>query len=44
MQLFLMDQKDAFFRLWMIHDGAPRQYAPSSPDEEDDEFWPAAGS
>ncbi|GAB4106087.1 hypothetical protein GCM10028790_51060 [Micromonospora taraxaci] len=43
-QLFLMDQEDGFFRLWMIRNGAPRQYTPSSPDEEDDEFWPTAGS
>ncbi|MBL6280303.1 hypothetical protein JMF97_29500 [Micromonospora fiedleri] len=25
-------------------EGALRQYAPSSPDEEDDEFWPPVGS
>jgi hypothetical protein len=40
-QLFVMDQEDAFFRVWMIRDGAVRQYAPTVPDEEDDEFWPA---
>ncbi|MEU2614646.1 hypothetical protein ABZ570_24150 [Micromonospora sp. NPDC007271] len=43
-QLFVMDQEDWFFRVWMIRNGAPRQYAPSSPNEEDDEFWPSAGS
>lgn len=43
-QLFAMDQAESFFRVWMIRNGAVRQYAPSSPDEEDDEFWPTAGS
>ncbi|MGC4815182.1 hypothetical protein ACLQ29_32115 [Micromonospora sp. DT228] len=43
-QLLVMDQEESFFRVWMIRDGALRQYAPSSPDEEDDEFWPTAGS
>ncbi|MEV6376426.1 squamosa promoter-binding protein 15 [Micromonospora musae] len=43
-QLFLMDQEELFFRIWMIRDGAPRQYAPSSPDEDDDEFWGTAES
>ncbi|GAB3356995.1 hypothetical protein GCM10027452_23780 [Micromonospora halotolerans] len=43
-QLFAMDQEEPFFRVWMIRDGALRQYAPSSPDEEDDEFWSPAGS
>ncbi|NJC69869.1 squamosa promoter-binding protein 15 [Planosporangium thailandense] len=40
-QLFLMDQEQSFFRVWMIRDGRVQQYAPISPDEEDDEFWPA---
>jgi hypothetical protein len=39
-QLFVMDQEDAFFRLWMIRDGRLQQYAPLSPDEDDDGFWP----
>ena len=43
-QLFAMDQEESFFRVWMIRNGALRQYPPSSPDEEDDEFWPTAGS
>ncbi|WP_222864434.1 hypothetical protein [Micromonospora sp. WP24] len=43
-QLFVMDQEELFFRIWMIRDGALRQYAPSSPDEEDDEFWGTAES
>ncbi|MEU8316208.1 squamosa promoter-binding protein 15 [Micromonospora sp. NPDC048169] len=42
-QLFVMDQEQFFFRVWMIRDGALRQYAPSSPDEDDDGFWPPAG-
>lgn len=40
-QLFVMDQEESFFRVWMIRDGVLRQYAPLSPDEDDDEFWPA---
>jgi len=40
-QLFIMDQEESFFRLWMIREGKPRQYAPTVPDEDDDEFWPA---
>ncbi len=40
-QLFVMDQDEAFFRVWMIREGRPQQYAPTSPDEEDDQFWPA---
>ncbi|MEH1129787.1 hypothetical protein [Micromonospora sp. CPCC 206061] len=40
-QLFVMDQEEFFFRVWMIRDGAPRQYAPTSPIEEDDAFWPS---
>ncbi|AEB44504.1 hypothetical protein [Micromonospora maris] len=43
-QLFVMDQEEFFFRVWMIREGALRQYAPSSPNEEDDEFWPPVGS
>ncbi|SCL29000.1 hypothetical protein GA0074692_2645 [Micromonospora pallida] len=40
-QLFVMDQEQSFFRVWMIREGKPQQYAPASPDEEDDQFWPA---
>jgi hypothetical protein len=39
-QLLVMDQEESFFRLWMIREGRVQQYAPTSPDEEDDEFWP----
>jgi hypothetical protein len=38
-QLFVMDQEESFFRLWMIRDGDLRQYAPTSPTENDDGFW-----
>jgi hypothetical protein len=38
-QLFLMTQEELFFRVWMIRDGEPRQYAPGSPLEDDDAFW-----
>lgn len=41
-QLLLMDQEEFFFRLWMIRDGEPRQYAPTEPDEEDNAFWAEA--
>lgn len=37
-QLFLMDQEEFFFRVWMIRDGQLRQYAPLEPDENDDCF------
>ncbi|MFD4433299.1 squamosa promoter-binding protein 15 [Nocardia sp. NPDC058497] len=30
-QLFLMDQEDICFQLWMIRDGAWQQYAPMDP-------------
>ena len=39
-QLFVMDQEESFFRLWMFRDGRVQQYAPTSPSEDDDEFWP----
>ncbi|WP_285504831.1 hypothetical protein [Actinokineospora sp. NBRC 105648] len=39
-QLFLMDQEQSFFRLWMFRDGDLRQFAPTSPNEEDPEFFP----
>jgi hypothetical protein len=37
-QLFVMDQQETFFRVWMIRDGKVQQYAPTSPSEDDDEF------
>jgi hypothetical protein len=40
-QLFLMDQEQVYFRLWMIRDGGPKQHAPEVPDENGGEFWPA---
>ena len=36
-QLFLMDQEQSYFRLWMIRDGHLRQYAPEPP--SDDSAW-----
>jgi hypothetical protein len=38
-QLFVMDQEQLFFRVWMIRDGRLQQYASDRPDETDDEFW-----
>jgi hypothetical protein len=38
-QLFVQDQEDSYFRVWMIRDGQPCQFAPLVPDEESDEFW-----
>lgn len=42
-QLLLMDQGEAYFRLWMIRDGAVRQYAPTIPIEfdgdDDDRYY-----
>ncbi|MDQ1019514.1 squamosa promoter-binding protein 15 [Streptomyces afghaniensis] len=38
-QLFVMDQEESFFRLWMIRDGELRQYAPLTPAEEDAGFY-----
>jgi hypothetical protein len=40
-QLFLMDQEEAYFRIWMIRDGELRQYAPLKPGENDEDFWSA---
>jgi hypothetical protein len=34
-QVFLMDQEESYFRLWMIREGELRQYAPE-PDPSDD--------
>ncbi|GLW90262.1 hypothetical protein [Actinokineospora globicatena] len=39
-QLFMMDQEQSFFRLWMFRDGELRQYAPTTPVEEDADFFP----
>ncbi|SEF27024.1 hypothetical protein SAMN05421837_103594 [Amycolatopsis pretoriensis] len=39
-QVFLMDQEQLFFRVWMFRDGELRQYAPERPDEEDPAFGP----
>jgi len=33
-QLFVMDQEQSYFRLWMIRDGALRQYAPDPPADD----------
>jgi hypothetical protein len=40
-QLLIMDQEEAFFRLWMIRQGELRQHAPLQPSEEDDGFYGA---
>jgi hypothetical protein len=37
-QLFLMDQEEWYFRLWMLRDGELRQYAPTAPGEQDEGF------
>jgi hypothetical protein len=37
-QLFLMDQGEWYFRLWMLRDGELRQYAPTVPAEDDETF------
>lgn len=39
LQVFVMDQEESFFRLWMLRDGELRQYAPVSPDENDPNFY-----
>ncbi|MBN6054875.1 hypothetical protein JYK22_23265, partial [Nonomuraea sp. RK-328] len=41
LQVFVMDQEDSFFRVWMPRDGELRQYAPITPDEDDPDFYPA---
>ncbi len=33
-QVFLMDQEQSYFRLWMIRDGQMVQYAPDPPPED----------
>ncbi|WP_336082434.1 squamosa promoter-binding protein 15 [Nocardia sp. SSK8] len=39
-QVFLKDQYEEYFRLWMLRDGELRQYAPMSPQEDDTDFYP----
>ncbi|WP_200824715.1 hypothetical protein [Nonomuraea solani] len=39
-QVFLMDQQEAYFRVWMLRDGTLQQYAPTVPDEKDEGFFP----
>jgi hypothetical protein len=39
LQVFVMDQQESFFRVWMLRDGTLRQYAPTQPHEEEPEFW-----
>lgn len=41
LQVFVMDQEESFFRVWMLRGGELRQYAPVVPDEEDPGFYPA---
>ena len=36
-QLLVMDQEQSYFRLWMLRNGAPQQYAPRPP--ADDSAW-----
>lgn len=38
-QLFVMDQEEAFFRLWMIRGGELRQFTPLLPSENDEDFY-----
>ncbi|MEC3977636.1 hypothetical protein [Amycolatopsis sp. H20-H5] len=40
LQVFLKDQEDAYFRLWMFRDGGLRQCAPALPSEADADFLP----
>ncbi|MEU7964615.1 squamosa promoter-binding protein 15 [Streptomyces sp. NPDC049097] len=42
-QLFVMDQEESFFRLWMIRAGDLRQFAPLEPSEEDAGFYRRRG-
>jgi hypothetical protein len=39
-QLLVMDQEEAFFRMWMIRGNELRQFAPLQPNEEDEGFHP----
>jgi hypothetical protein len=38
-QLFVMDQEEGFFRLWMIRGAELRQFAPLVPSEDDEVFY-----
>ncbi|MFF0869279.1 hypothetical protein ACFYUV_46500 [Nonomuraea sp. NPDC003560] len=38
-QVFLMDQEESFFRLWMLRNGMLKQYALPHPGEEDEGFF-----
>jgi hypothetical protein len=38
-QLLLMDQEEFYFRLWMFRSGRLRQFAPTEPNEDDEDFW-----
>jgi hypothetical protein len=38
-QLLVMDQEDAFFRLWMIRGNELRQFAPLEPNEENEGLY-----
>ncbi|KOV76526.1 MULTISPECIES: hypothetical protein [unclassified Streptomyces] len=38
-QLSVMDQEEAFFRMWMIRGNELRQFAPLQPNEEDEGFY-----
>ena len=38
-QLFLMDQEQSFFRLWMLRDGELQEILIPGPGENDDDFW-----
>ncbi|WP_214108145.1 hypothetical protein [Acrocarpospora catenulata] len=40
LQVFVMDQEESFFRVWMLRDGELRQFTPAKPDEEDPDFYP----
>ena len=39
-QLFLMDQEQQYFRVWMLRDGRLQEYLPAEPDENTDDFLP----
>ena len=39
-QLFVLDQEQDFFRVWMFRDGGFRQLVPDRPYEEDPDFYP----
>jgi hypothetical protein len=39
-QLFMLDQEQSFFRLWMLRDGALREVVMPPRVEDDDGFWP----